>query len=339
MSRRISTRYSRAGRILPGAALLVALGARAHAQPSRSSLLSSRVSASNDAFNFWLAPWYRPDEEYTNGVMASLVYSGPAWWHRAMSRDVELCRDSRSRCATHDWAFGQQIFTGERHIGDTSPADGSRPNAGWLYVEEMERTASVTRLDEWSVTVGVTGPPALAQFVQRVAHGYAAAYNRPVDWTAQLPFEPGFILRYEQSRRLGTSRGASAWNVGVEPHLGGALGTVRTEVSGGMRVRVTRGARHPWLPPEESSRLQLTWFADASARGVAHNLFLDGSLFQSSTHVQSRAFVNEFEAGFSAQWHRLGAGYRVHWTGPEYTTRTTSHTWASLDASWRIAPW
>lgn len=302
-----------------------------------SSLLSSRVTVANDAFDIWLAPWHRPDEEYTSGVEATLEYAGPAWWRSLIGHGLATCGPGSTNCASHSWSFGQQIFTGERHVGDSGPVPGSRPNAGWLYAQETERIVSGDRLDEWRLTVGVTGPPALAEFFQRVAHGYAAAYNRPVDWSGQLPFEPGFVARFERTRRVPLSGEATAWSLGMEPHAGGALGTILTEATAGVRFRASSSSQRSWLPAEENSRLQFAFFADATMRGVARNEFLDGTFFQPSAHVQRRPLVSEFEAGFTLDWRRLGVGYRVHTTGPEYTTRTGPHTWASFEVELRAA--
>ncbi|MFI5310825.1 MAG: hypothetical protein ACHQQ3_06300, partial [Gemmatimonadales bacterium] len=83
--------------------------ATAPALPAQ-SLLASRFRADNDAFDFWLAPWYRPDEEYTSGVQASLEYAGYAWWHRFLSADTGRCEPGGNRCATRTWSIGQQIF-------------------------------------------------------------------------------------------------------------------------------------------------------------------------------------------------------------------------------------
>ena len=342
------------GRAATRGILLVVVGASAayaqSSQPSESpqpppaapparpapSLRASRVTVANDAFDFWLAPWYRPDEEYTSGVEATLEYAGPAWWRRFVGRPLEACRPDNGSCASHSWSFGQQIFTGARQVGDDGPVSGSRPNAGWLYVQETERIVSGDRLEEWSLSAGVTGTPALAEFVQRVAHGYAAAYNRPVDWSRQLPFEPGFIARYERTQRAMSLGDGGSWSAGVEPHLGGAVGTILTEGSAGVRVRAGFPSRRPWRPTVPGG-LAFSVFADATVRGVVRNEFLDGTLFQSSARVRSLPWVREYEAGFTLQWRSLGTGYLVHQTGPEYVSRTGSHTWASFNVEWRVS--
>jgi hypothetical protein len=298
--------------------------------------IASRVRVDNDAFDFWLAPWNRPDEEYTSGVEASLRYSGYAWWHRAVSALTGRCTRPTDGCATRTYALGQQIYTAAQQVGQRAPTPGSRPSAGWLYASEAEQVATASRLDESSLTIGVTGAPALASFFQRVAHGYAAAYNRPVDWSRQLPFEPGATFRFERTERLVAGTDGGWLGAEVEPHVGAALGTIITEGVAGVRTRVALPARHPWLPGPPSKGLELSLFADAEMHGVARNEFLDGTFFRSSDHVRSRPWVSEFQGGFTVRWRQLGASYAAHRLGPEYVTRTGSHTWASISAEWRL---
>ena len=132
--------------------------------------LSMSVRADNDAFDFWLPPYARPDEEYTSGVRASFAYAGAAPWDRWLHRNVASCASGASRCATRTYSFGQDIYTGRLVPGDTSFVPGTRPNAGWMYVQESSRLASADRLDETGVTLGITGPQALGGEMQRAFH-------------------------------------------------------------------------------------------------------------------------------------------------------------------------
>jgi lipid A 3-O-deacylase len=318
----------------------IALSGAVAAELPAQAFLASQVRADNDAFNFWLAPWLRPDEEYTSGVKASLDYAGQAWWRGLIGGDVEACvagEAKGTRCATRSYAFGQDIYTGVVALS-AAATTVTRPNAGWLYVQEAERVATPTRLDETSVTVGMTGEPSLASYVQRVVHGYVAAFNRPIDWSHQLPFEPGFVLHYEQTRRLlafdGPGLGAD-----VEPHVGGSLGTILVDGTAGVRARVGYALAHPWLPGGPSRRgvPSFETYVDATIHGVARNEFLDGTAFRSSERVRSRPGVAEYQAGLSTRWHEASVSYGVHWLGSEYVGRRDGHTWSSIQVEWRPA--
>ncbi len=295
-----------------------------------------RVSHDNDALDIWLAPWYRPDEEYTGGVRAEAERPGAAWWRTLIGTAKPPCGTRRSDpCATRTFAFGQQIYTGTRHIGDTGSAPGSRPNAGWLYVEETERIVAPLSLTAISVTVGVTGEPALASTVQRVAHGYAAAYNRPIDWSWQMPFEPGIDLGLVRTGRVPLSAG-TAWSLDLLPRIGARVGTIHTDAMAGVAARASWPASDPFLAGIMPRGLQVELQGGGDVRGVARNAFLDGTLFSPSARVAKRPVVGSWEGALTVRYQRAGLTYRAHGDGPEHTGRTGPHVWGSVQAEWRL---
>src|SRR5471030_3067295 len=92
-------------------------------------------------------------------------------------------RNTRAACATRTFSIGQDMYTGKLVPGDTTRESGTRPNAAWLYLQESSRIATADRLDETSVSIGVTGPPALGQEMQRFFHNLAPDLNRPLNWS------------------------------------------------------------------------------------------------------------------------------------------------------------
>jgi hypothetical protein len=329
-----------AKRWLPAfAAAVIGLTLVLYAAPVRAQSPSAvRIRADNDAFNFWLPPWSRPDEEYTSGVHATLEVGGEAWWARFLGGRVAPCRPGLERCASRTLTLGQDMYTAARQIGDTATPPGSRPSAGWLYAEETSRVATKTHLDEMSIALGVTGSPAAAQITQRLAHDMAPRFNRPIDWSQQVPFEPGIILRYERTQRM-LAIGDGTW-LGAElrPHGGASIGNIITEGVAGVRAQAGISPRHPWLPSDDTGGAELTLFADFTEHGVARNEFLSGTLFRESAHVQTRPWLAESQVGGTVRWHGLGVTYRAVRMGSEYTTHIGSHAWSSIETEWRVRP-
>jgi lipid A 3-O-deacylase len=318
----------------PAAVALISVTAAGNVRAQQ--LLSMGARADNDAFDFWLPPYARPDEEYTSGVRASLTYAGPALWDRWFHTSTASCANGAVRCATHTYSFGQDIYTGKLAPGDTSLLPGTRPNAGWLYIMESSRAGTKDRLDESSVTVGITGPEALGEFTQREFHAIAPSFNRPIDWAMQLPFEPGIVLAYDHTERLLALGEGDSFSGDVEPHAGASLGNILTEARAGLRVRSGFHLTHPWLMAAESSRPEISFFADGTIHAVARNEFLAGTMFRSSAHVQERPFVSEGQVGVTAKWRRVSATYSVDRTASEYVTRATGHTWSRIAVEWRM---
>ena len=214
---------------------------------------------------------------------------------------------------------------------------GTRPNAGWLYLRESSRLSTANRLDETSVTIGITGPEALGEATQRVFHSIEPYFNRPVDWAGQLPFEPGIIVAYDRTQRLFASDEGARFGADLEPHAGASLGNILTEARAGVRARAGFHLPHPWQLEAKTETPSISLFADATVHGVVRNEFLAGTMFRPSAHVQERPFVAEYRAGLDVRWDWLALSYSVDYTGSEYVTRASGHTWSRLSLEWRLA--
>lgn len=315
------TRYS-----LISLALLTAVPLGTAVAQSQSPSPSPRtfsLRVDNDAFDFWMLPWNRPDEEYTSGVHVD--YDGgdaPRWAHRLMAHRV-ACVVRAEKCRTAGLELGQDIYTPSVDANDPHASATSRPNAGWLYLAESARALSVDRSDELSIALGVTGPPSLARFTQRIAHDAAPAYNRPTDWTRQIGFEPGLIARYEQRRRISLDGLAD-----LIPAASVSLGNVLTAADAGIRLRSGWHVAHPWLP--EPPGAGVAFDVGISGQAIAHNLFLDGNTFTKGPRVGHTPFVGTADAGVALRLGILSLEYRAVTQSRAYAAGPRWHPWASL---------
>ena len=293
------------------------------AQAPAASPRTFSLRVDNDAFDFWMLPWNRPDEDYTSGV--HLDYDGgdaPRWAH-ALMPGRPACAVGAERCRTARLELGQDIYTPSVDPNDPHASSTARPDAGWLYLAQTARALSANRSDQVSLTLGVTGPPSLARFTQRVAHDVAPAYNRPTDWTRQIAFEPGVIARYEQRRRISLAGVAD-----LIPTASASLGNVLTAADAGLRVRSGWHLAHPWLP-EPASR-GMTIDAGISGQAVARDLFLDGNTFVRGPRVGHEPFVGTADAGVAFRYRALTLEYRATTQTRAYAAGPKWHPWASL---------
>lgn len=288
-----------------------------------------RVRADNDAFNFWQPPWDRPDEEYSSGVRLSADFSGAPFWSRRLPWGTVRCATANDTCATQTWTLGQDIFNPARNASNPIADPNARPNAGVLWLQSAERSSSAERMVERSVTLGVTGEASLASATQRIVHGYSAAWQRPIDWSEQVPFEPVFNLAYDEYRR------GTHGDVQVMPHAGFAVGNLLTEGRAGVEARAGRNLSAPWSAAPTKG-VELAVITDATLRVVAWNETLSGTLFRSSERMTLRPFVPELLLGFSARFSRATVSYIMHQRGAEYTGRTEPHRWSLLQTQWEF---
>jgi hypothetical protein len=309
-------------------ALILAMAAPLGAAIAQSPhTVSLRID--NDAFDFWMMPWNRPDEEYTSGVHITYDGGRAPWWSGSFLGRAPACTMRVRECRTARAELGQDIYTPAVSADDPRAAAGSRANAGWLYLSQTARALRDRRSDELTLTLGVTGPPSLARFTQRLAHSAAPEFNRPTDWTRQIAFEPGAIVRYEQRRRVAAGEVASI-GVDVIPNVALSAGNVNTSAEFGLQSRVGWHLRHPWLPEEGRASVALT--AGVSGRAVARDIFLDGNTFRGNLSVGHEPFVGTGELGLELRYRAISLAYRAVTATRAYDGGPKWHPWSSMVA-------
>ena len=261
------------------------------------------------------------DRHYTNGFRLSWVSEAkdddPQWAKDLLETIYPFADLRKGRVGG---AFGQSIFTPE----DTSSSDlvrNDRPYAGWVYGgisvhAETRRTGSnpsPDTLDTVELDIGIVGPYALGRQVQNGVHELisVAASN---GWGHQLDNEPGVMLIGERRWRPSPWR-ALGLELDMIPHIGGSLGNVMSFASAGAMFRVGQDLNIDYGPPlirpslsslasvERTADFAWYVFAGAQARGVAHDIFLDGNTFSSSHSVDKKRLVGDFQLGAAIIYH------------------------------------
>jgi lipid A 3-O-deacylase len=287
------------------------------------SSLTLRVD--NDAFDFWMLPWNRPDEEYSSGVHITYDGGDAPWWARRFVGGGP-CAIRSTSCRTQRVEIGQDMYTPARSADSPVAAPGSRRNAGWLYLSQSARALTTSRSDELTLTLGVTGPPSLAELTQKIAHSAAPSLNRPADWSSQIAFEPGVIARYEQRWRTVISE--HSIGLDVIPRWAANVGNVSTAGEVGLQTRVGWRLPHPWLP--DHGPLSFALVAGASGRAIARDLFLDGNTFRENQDVGHETFVGSGELGLELRVRRFLLAYRAVNDTRSYANGPKWHPWASM---------
>jgi hypothetical protein len=164
-----------------------------------------RLQLDNDVYNFWTRHTRRPDEEYTNGVRASLESSSAPWWGRRFAPGVPDCGEAprTGTCRSTIVTLGQDLYTPNLDRAPDAVDDWelARPCFAWLFLSGTARVSSSRVLHATSLSVGVTGATAGGALAQRIAH--RIGFNeQAAGWETQIGFEPGVIAEY----RLAESR-------------------------------------------------------------------------------------------------------------------------------------
>jgi len=254
----------------------------------------------------------RTDRYYTNGIKLG----GGAPFGMLQLPATELLKQlaPEGGSAIHLGLFlGQNLYT-PKSIKVSQPQPLDRPWAAWLYLGGVAQRAKENRLDTVEIDLGLVGPSALGREVQTGWHKLIGA-PQPMGWQNQIPNEPAFLVSYlaKSKHVLGSRQGV---DLEVIPHGGGTIGTVMTLARAGASVRL--GQHMTGFGPDTiepgGSMLQnmrrdiepgrahgVEWyvFAGLDHRLIAHNIFLDGTVFRDSPSVRHRPHVYDLNAGIS----------------------------------------
>jgi hypothetical protein len=262
------------------------------------------------------------DEHYTSGVRLlglhrpnltpGWVDDFAGWWCRWACSQMTPTK-------SFGFAIGQNIYTPDDITIPTLIPD-DRPYAGWLYgallVQIVDSPSS--RMHSFELQFGVVGPESGGEWVQTKVHEIIDD-DLPEGWDHQLPTEPGVNLIYRYSRRFGGDRRDFI------PHAGGALGNVMVMANAGFTLRIGRNisgfpqetipitVAPQGAPGAAPSAPRPKWegylFVGADGRAVAHNIFLDGTVFSNSHSVNKEDFVYDLRAGFSIRYKSFRFNY------------------------------
>lgn len=213
-----------------------------------------------------------------------------------------LCADAHTKgVANSGWGAGQSIYT-PSNINIRTPQPDDHPWAGYLYASRVAQKTyhdplfHTLRRDRLTVSLGLTGPGALAKDAQKLWHKIFS-FQQPQGWSNQLKTEPTVLLTYKTALQYINKE---RW-LAIEPHVQLSLGNVLVAAQAGATARLGWNLR-PFAQPTGSSR-QKGWFpfgsifARSQWRMVAHNIFLDGNTFRDGPNLNKRAVVHDIAAG------------------------------------------
>ena len=294
----------------------------------------------NDVYNYWQRHTKRPDEEYTNGVHASVESQTAPWWGRRFAPGVADCGTGSlaDHCRSTTITLGQDLYTPrlDRAPHMVEHWQLERPYFAWLFLNGTARVSSMRTLHATSLSLGVTGPPAGGALAQDIAH--RIGFNeQATGWETQIGFEPGIILAYERQDLLLSRPLGNSFAFDLAPRLGVALGNIRTNAALGATARFGKQLSHPWHPPAWRGRTTSEWWLSAGARAeyVARDMSLDGTLRRPDRSVQRVPGVSQYELAAGLRVHGVVLEYRAVTRSREYRSGPGHHTYSSMIVSLR----
>jgi hypothetical protein len=291
------------------------------------------------------------DRHYTNGLRLTYfdALDKPPEWAEKLSDAVPMF-DLGEKSGVY-YSFGQNIYTPD-NIRVVNPAPGQRPYAGFLYGSMGFTTLEGDKVDDYQLTLGVVGPAALGEQVQKRWHEIVNV-PKPLGWdNYQLHNEPIVNLTWQQRypEALSWQSSGGDWYAAAEPHYGFALGNAYTYGNAGFMLRFgPASSRWQDTPPLVQPSLPgngyflnpnggFSWyvFAGTDVRLVARNIFLDGNTFEDSPSVDKRILVADLTTGVATTFGKYRITYALNQRTREYDTQHASDVYGAISLGYRF---
>lgn len=271
------------------------------------------------------------DRNYTNGARVTYFDLGtpmPDFFHTI---DRAVPTFSINETTSISWSLGHNLYT-PSDITVAGEQDDDRPWAAFLYGSAGLVSITKNHIDSLEATVGIVGPAAMGEQVQKLIHRHVSDSPMPKGWRHQLKNEPGIMLSWERSWRERYGLDALGWSAGATPYIGATLGNIYTYANTGVtfyltpydgrfqdtpvRVRPAMPGTGAFVVPDSTFSWYL--FGGLEGRVVGRNIFLDGNTFTDSHSVDKKYLVGDATAGLALTYGRTRLSYALIYRTREF---------------------
>lgn len=247
------------------------------------------------------------------------------------------------------YTLGHNIYT-PQDITIAAKQDDDRPYAAFAYGSIGLLTLADNHVDELELTLGVIGPPALGEQVQKFVHKNISDSPEPQGWDNQLDFEPGIVVSWTRRWPRFARATFGDYDIRAIPNVNASLGNIYTYAGAGMtfafgpykgiiqdtppRVRPATPGSGYFETPDENYTWQI--FGSVDGRAVAQNIFLDGNTFSDSHSVDKKHFVADFTGGFSFTFDDYRLAYSLNFRTDEFDGQSDDSVFGSVTLSTRF---
>lgn len=284
------------------------------------------------------------DENYTNGVRFAWL-SGTnelEGFSRWIGR--KLLRAGDEAVVRRGIAIGQSLFT-PNDTTTSAPLPDQHPYAAWLYGEYTALVEQRNEVDQLTIQLGIVGPSAGGEWVQNEFHSLIGDAHAQ-GWDNQIGDEAGIVISYDRRMRRLAQFGDGGFGADVTPNLGITVGNIHTNLHAGLTLRIGQDLDNDYGPPRIAPSLagagyftprdRFSWyvFAGIEGRAVAHNIFLDGSLFRDDDpSVSSNTFVTDVQAGLVVQVLQTQIAFTYVDRAEEFKEQTSPQRFGAVSIS------
>lgn len=287
------------------------------------------------------------DSDYTNGVRMTYHDTQAAVPEIIHKIAEPIPNFSINQTTSIYYTLGQNLYTpSDITIRADQPDD--RPWAAWLYTSAGLTTVTDNHIDDVELTVGVIGPAAGGEPVQRIVHSVVGA-NIPKGWGNQLHNELGLMASWDRRWPDALETKIGPFYMALEPHAGVTAGNVY--IYGNTGATLTISPYNDGLqdsPPRVRPAIpgtgyfgtpddEFSWylFAGMEGRLVGRNIFLDGNTFKDSPSVDKKYLVGDATVGAALTWDDVRVSYNLTYRTEEYYGQEDNTLFGGISVGFR----
>lgn len=288
------------------------------------------------------------DRNYTSGVRLSYFDLGTQLPDFAYTLDRVVPTFSINETTSIYYTLGHNLYT-PSDIERVTQDPNERPWAAFLYASAGMMSITDNHIDELEATLGVIGPLALGEQIQKAVHKVVNS-PKPRGWRNQLKNEPALMLSWQRSFPERIDLEAYGWHASAVPHIGATIGNVYTYANIGASFRLSpENGRWQDVPPRVRPAMpgtgafvtpddDFSWhfFGGIEGRAMAQNIFLDGNTFRNSHSVDKKPFVLDATAGIATTYDKVRISYTAIYRTREYHEQDSGDLFGSISLGVRF---
>lgn len=288
------------------------------------------------------------DENYTNGARITYYDTSREASQLVKGLDRLLPFFEVNQTTNTYFSLGQNMYT-PRNISTRTPNPNDRPYAAFLYGSIGSNTINENHMDDLEITLGVVGPWALGEPVQKFVHKNINSLD-PKGWDHQLKNEPGLMVAWQRSWPEAFAANLSPVYFRLAPHIGATIGNVYTYGAAGLTLQLTPSYAIWQAPPPRvrpampgsgyfavpNNGFAWSLFAGVETRLMGRNIFLDGNSFRNSPSVDKELTVLDANAGLTLTYDQIQLAYTLNWRSREFHGQQDNSLFGSVSLGYRF---
>ena len=314
-------------------------------------VIASQEGIDYFSFSFENDVFYDEDGGYSNGIIFNWGYDDVATLdNTSLPRWISYLTDQTYLTSFEDRKYAVGYTAGHfvqtsTEIKESELIEADAPYVGLLAWAVNGTAYNEVVSDDLSLTLGVVGPVAGGEFLQKHIHDWIGA-NEPMGWDNQINNE--FVFRV-QAQRL--------WRNAVVPIVGpiemdlitgvnAGVGNLLSDANAGLSVRLGQALQSSFSSSSPFITQKLNglapspngWylFANVSGGYVVNDIFINGNTFEDSHSVDLTHWQAGVALGAQINLYDWNVIYTMIYTSDQYESQTEDTRFGTISITYHF---